>query len=324
MADKKKRLHDFLSGKESEEGKKIFDTWYHSIPENDSTELHASEETLKDELKKIKHKNIVPPKPAQRYLFPYWKAAAVALLVISAGILFYTQRNSVKQQEMITFTEHAVPRGKILHLSLSDGSQVWLNADTKFRCPEKFGAGDREVYLEGEAFFEVSKDPARPFKIHSGRLMTTVLGTSFNIKSYGTDDINEVAVITGKVSVVQTGVNKHSSEIMLQPGQKAVLMKSTGDLSKKIFTDMSHYTSWKNGKLIFENTPIANVIPSLERYYNIEIHLDSEALKSCRVTATFDPMPLEKAMYLLSYTLNAKYTRTGNVYSIKGGRCKSN
>jgi transmembrane sensor len=324
MADKKKRLHDFLSGKESEEGKKIFNSWYHSFPENDRTELQASEDTLKDELKKIKHKNIVPTKHVQRYFFPYWKAAAAIALLISAGILLYNQRNSAKEQVEITFTEHTVPRGKILHLSLSDGSQVWLNADTKFRCPEKFGAGDREVYLEGEAFFEVSKDPARPFKIHSGKLVTTVLGTSFNIKSYGTDDMSEVAVISGKVSVVQAGVNKHSSEVTLQPGQKAVLRKSTGDLSKELFTDVSRYTLWKNGKLIFENTPVADVIPSLERYYNIEIHLDSEALKSCRVTATFDPMPLEKAMYLLSYTLNAKYTTTGKVYSIKGGRCKPN
>lgn len=323
MADKKKRLHDFLSGKESKEGKKIFDTWYHSIPENDNTELHASEETVRDELNKIKHKNIVPPKQMQRYLFPYWRAAAVALLIISAGILFYSQRtlhNSLEQVE-ISFAEHIVPKGKRLNLSLSDGSQVWLNAETKFRYPEKFASGLREVYLEGEAFFEISKDPSRPFKIHSGKLTTTVLGTSFNIKSYGTDDVNEVAVITGKVSVMQTDNYNRSSELMLQPGQKAVLTKSTGNLSKELFTDVSYYTSWRNGKLVFENTPIANVLSSLERYYDIEIDLESDALQSCRVTATFDPMPLEKAIYLLSYTLNAEFSRAGNVYSIKGAGC---
>jgi transmembrane sensor len=326
MANKKKRLHDFLSGKESEEGKKIFDTWYHSVPEKDNAALHASEETLKDELKKIKQKNSIPPKQEQRYLFPYWKVAAAALLIISAGILFYSQRkvyNSLEQAE-ISFVKHAVPKGKVLHLSLSDGSQVWLNAETKFQYPEKFSSGDREVYLEGEAFFEVKKDPSRPFKIHSGKLTTTVLGTSFNIKSYGTDDVNEVAVITGKVSVSRTDADNRSSEVMLQPGQKAVLTKSTGNLSKELFTDMSHYTSWRNGKLIFENTPIDDVVSSLERYYNIEIILESDALQSCRVTATFDPMPLEKAMYLLSYTLSAEYSSAGNIYSIKGAGCKSN
>ncbi len=323
MADKKKRLHDFLSGKESEEGRKIFETWYHSTPEKDHPELEASEETLKGELKKIKSKTVIPLHTGRSILFPYWKAAAIALLVISAGISMYIQQNS-SERVPVTLAAYSVPRGKLLHLALSDGSHVWLNAETKFRCPEKFGFGDREVYLEGEAFFEVSKDPSRPFKIHSGKLTTTVLGTSFNIKSYGADDVNEVAVITGKVSVIQTDVNNRSSEVLLQPGQKAVLIKSAGDLRKELFTDMSHYTSWKTGKLIFENTPIADVIPSLERYYNIDIHLESEALQSCRVTATFDPMPLEKAMYLLSYTLNAEYSNAGNVYSIKGAGCKSN
>jgi transmembrane sensor len=323
MANKKKGLQDFLSGKESEEGKKIFEAWYNSVPETDHPELNASEETLQKELARIKSKNVLPLQQDERNPFKlYWKAAAVALLIISAGILLYVKRSSFKQ-EQVMLTERYVPKGKLLQLSLSDGTQVWLNADTKFRYPEVFGTGDREVYLEGEAFFEVTKDTARPFRIHSGKLTTTVLGTSFNVKAYGADDLNEVAVITGKVSVIHTTADKHASEVLLQPGQKAVLTKGTNLLSKEAFNDQDRYTSWKEGKLIFENAPVGEVITSLGRYYNIDIQL-TEALRSCKVTATFDPMPLEKVMYLLCFTLNAEYVHTGNQYSISGAGCNPN
>ncbi|WP_160143725.1 FecR family protein [Chryseolinea soli] len=325
MANKKKGLLDFLSGKKSEEGKKIFETWYNAMPETDHPEFEASEATLKEELAKIKNRGVVPLKQEERSpVMVYWKAAAVALLVVSAGILLYVKRDLFTKEE-ITYTEHYVPKGKLLQLSLSDGSQVWLNSDTKFRYPETFGSGDREVYLEGEAFFNVSKDPSRPFRIHSGgKLTTTVLGTSFNVKAYRNDDFNEVAVITGKVSVVHTTSDNRSSEVLLQPGQKAVLVKTQDLLSKETFSDVDHYTSWREGKLIFEDAPVADVISSLQRYYNIEINLSSETLKACRVTATFDPMPLEKVMYLLCFTLNAEYTHAGKKYSISGAGCNPN
>jgi ferric-dicitrate binding protein FerR (iron transport regulator) len=112
--------------------------------------------------------------------------------------------------------------------------------------------------------------------------------------------------------------------VLLQPGQKAVLIKAQDLLSKEEFNDKDHYTSWKEGKLIFEDAPVDQVIASLGRYYNIEIKLSSETLKACRVTATFDPMPLEKVMYLLCFTLNAEYTHTGNKYSISGAGCHQN
>jgi len=325
MANKKKRLLDFLSGKKSEEGKKIFETWYNSIPEKDHPELEASEETLKDELAKIKSKRTIPFTPDEKTpVSVYWRAAAVTLLVISAGILLYVKRDFFAKEE-IAYTEHYVPKGKLLQLELPDGTKVWLNSDTKFRYPKEFGPGMREVYLEGEAFFDVTKDASRPFRILSGgKLTTTVLGTSFNVKAYGADDVNEVAVITGKVSVVHTTSDDRSSEVLLQPGQKAVLIKAQDLLSKEEFTDTDHYTSWRDGKLTFEDTPVDEVISSLSRYYNIEIKLSSGTLKACRVTATFDPMPVEKTMYLLCFTLNAEYTHAGKVYSITGAGCNQN
>lgn len=319
MADKKKELQDFLSGKESEEGKKAFEAWYNSAEDADQPELKASQETLQNELARIKGKSVTVLEHRERNPFIYWKAAATALLIISAGIVLYLKRDLLLR-EQITFVEQYAPKGKVVYLSLSDGSQVWLNADTKFRYPQKFGSRSREVYLEGEAFFEVSKDASKPFRIHSGPLTTTVLGTSFNVKTYGAGTLQEVAVVTGKVSVAYD-VHQHSMELLLLPGQKAVLTKNADTLRTEEFSDMEAYTSWREGKLIFEDVPVEEVIASLGRFYNIDIQLGSEALHSCRVTATFDPMPLEKVMYLLCFTLNAEYTQTGNSYFINGAGC---
>ena len=320
MADEKKDLEDFLSGKESEAGKKIFDQWYNSVPEKANPILEASDDVLREELKNIKNPKIVAlHSPKKAYSF-YWKAAAVALVVLTTGLFLMVEKLST-HSDAIAFAEHVVPRGKLIHLRMSDGTQIWLNSDSRLRYPKKFNEHNREVYLEGEAFFEVAKDPGRPFRIHSDGLTTTVLGTSFNVRSYTDDDVREVAVITGNVSVVHTKDDGSSPEINLRPGEKALLMKGKGEFSKLKFIDQDRYTSWTTGKLIFENAPVSEVIRSLQRRYNLEIRLESESLKNCRVTAEFDQLKIERIMYLLSYALNAKYSKTETGYLIQGPGC---
>jgi transmembrane sensor len=320
MEDDKKDLEDFLSGKRSKKGKQIFEAWYESVPERNSSDLDASGDVLKEELKKIKERTIVPVHVKRTYSF-YWKAAAaVALIIVSTGLLLHL-RNTRNHPEPVASVEQIVPRGKITHLTLPDGTQVWLNADSKFTYPEKFSDDNREVYLVGEAFFDVKKDPAKPFRIHSENLTTTVLGTSFNVRAYHDDDVQEVAVITGKVSVIHDDKISSSQEIKLVPGEKALLTKQTGTLNKLKFVNYGPYTSWKEGKLIFENTRVSEVVLSLERRFNIEIKLESESMRDCRVTASFDGLPVERIMYLLCYTLKEKYSVTKTGYLIHGQGC---
>jgi transmembrane sensor len=320
MADKEKDIKDFLSGKESEEGKKIFDTWYHSFTENRNSELEASEDVLKHELQSIKKRKSTHVIPLRNDYSIYWKVAAIALIIISAGVWLYIQNNSTVPPDLI-LAEQIVPRGKMVHLTLSDGTEVWLNADSKFRYPENFSNHSREVYLEGEAFFEVTKDPERPFQIHSDGLSTTVLGTSFNVRSYSGDDIREVAVITGKVSVVHPDKDSPAEELRLVPGEKALFSKQTGTFTKSNFTDLDQYTSWREGKLSFVNAPLSEVISSLERKYNISINLGSDSMRNCRVTAEFDKLPPERIMYLLCYTLKAEYSANEHGFLIRGQGC---
>lgn len=322
MEDDKKDLEDFLAGKESKNGEKIFDMWYHSVPDGIHSGIEASQDDLKKELEKIKGRKVIPPLSEKKNYSFYWKAAAVALVIISTGLLLFINKFSASS-DSIMLVEQIVPRGKMIHLSLSDGTQVWLNSDTRFRYPKKFNGDEREVYLDGEAFFDVTKDPERPFRIHSKELTTTVLGTSFNVRSYNDEDVQEVAVISGKVSVLHTDKNA-SKEIKLVPGEKALLTKNSGELRKLLFADFSAYTSWKDGKLIFENAPVSDVISSLERRYDIEIRLQSKAMENCRVTAEFDRLPVERIMYLLSYTLKGKYSVTDSGYLIQGRGCANN
>lgn len=320
MEDDKKDLEDFLAGKESENGKKIYETWYHSVPDGVNSGIDLTQDDLKKELAKIKAGKTIPIHSRKESYAFYWKAAAVALIIISAGLFLFIKNFSAHSGNIV-LVEQIVPRGKMIHLSMSDGTQVWLNSDSRFRYPRKFSAGNREVYLEGEAFFDVAKDPKRPFRIHSQDLTTTVLGTSFNLRSYGSEDMQEVAVISGKVSVIHSDTNT-SQEIKLLPGEKAQLTKNSGELSKLMFVDYNRYTSWKDGKLIFENTPVSDVISSLERRYDIDIELGSKAMENCRVTAEFDRLPVERIMYLLCYTLKGKYSVTNSGYLIQGHGCK--
>lgn len=319
MADDKKDLEDFLGGKESENGKKIFETWYHSVPDGVNSGIEASQDDLKKELANIKGRKIIPIHSRKGNYAFYWKAAAVALIIISTGLLLFIKNFSARSGDVV-LVEQIVPKGKMIHLSMSDGTQVWLNSDSRFRYPRKFNAVNREVYLEGEAFFDVARDVNRPFRIHSKDLTTTVLGTSFNVRSYAGEDIQEVAVISGKVSVIHSAINT-SKEVKLLPGEKALLTKTNGELSKLMFADYNRYTSWKYGRLIFENTPVSDVIASLERRYDIDIELGSKAMENCRVTAEFDRLPVERIMYLLCYTLQGKYSVTNSGYLIQGHGC---
>jgi ferric-dicitrate binding protein FerR (iron transport regulator) len=159
----------------------------------------------------------------------------------------------------------SVPRGHDYHLTLADGTQVWLNAESRLEFPDRFNNDTREVRLQGEAYFEVKKDAKRPFIVHSDYLTTRVLGTSFNVRAYSARDA-AVTLVTGRVKV-----NAGETAQVLKPGQQASLTKL--QLTVK---DVDTYpvTQWKEGFFYFDNQTLFSIMQELARWYNVNVSFD--------------------------------------------------
>ena len=155
-----------------------------------------------------------------------------------------------------------IPRGMNKQLTLTDGTQVWLNAESTLEYPETFeGKPNREVYLKGEAYFEVTKNASQPFRVKTDALETLVLGTSFNVRAYSKED-TQVTLVEGSVKVS----DKHQNELRLQPGEH-----TDQKLNKTKVEKADDYHSWAEGMFYFDNTELVEIMRELGRWYNINI-----------------------------------------------------
>jgi ferric-dicitrate binding protein FerR (iron transport regulator) len=218
----------------------------------------------------IRHK--IEKEKGRKIRLGVWLARAAAIIVIPLILFFFINRDKsvVQNNTMI------IPKGADYQMTLSDGTRVWLNADTKFSYPATFYGKTREVGLEGEAFFEVTPDKKRPFVVKTGDMSVVVVGTEFNIRAYGNDQIFQVTLNKGKVKVLSP-----YEEVLLTPDQQASL---TPD--KKIIVDRdidaSIYSAWKNGMFRFKDQQLKTITEDLERWYKVRILFDSPELADIR------------------------------------------
>ncbi|WP_341838754.1 FecR family protein [Chitinophaga caseinilytica] len=165
-----------------------------------------------------------------------------------------------------TFNTLSTPRGRVFHVTLPDGSGVWLNAASSLRYPTSFDAAERTVELKGEAYFDIRPMAAKPFKVKvNGRTEVLVLGTRFNVSAYGNDPLIAATLLQGKVAVDQR---------VLQPGEQA---RITGENAIKIVkADTSQVMAWRNGMFNFDNADIREVMKQLERWYDIDVIYETD------------------------------------------------
>ncbi len=260
---------------------------------------------------------------AKKYSFYrfYRIAAAVALCLLAAWLLF---QYGAQRLLNLTATIEENARGIRSELMLPDGSQVWLNADSKLTYHQNFGETSRTVYLTGEAFFEVVKNPAIPFIIDLGAHQIQVLGTSFNVKSYADDKIVETSVVTGKVKFIKHGAHseKDDSVYFITPNHKLAFFKDSGQV-EKVAVDSREDRAWIEGKLVFKNEPWSQIAKTLERTYNVTIGFEDPSIKNCRLTATFQEENIEEVLQLIAMTGDFSYEIQRQVL-IKGQGCISN
>lgn len=171
--------------------------------------------------------------------------------------------NSLAKAEQLSLF---VPKGGTYQIELEDGSKIWLNADSKLVFPSHFAAEQRKVYLEGEAYFEVSKDKNRPFIVVHKQQEITVLGTAFNLKAYPEDKAVYTTLYEGKVQVFD---QHHATKVFLLPGEQSILT-SNHDLEKRKANGQGA-KAWREGVFSFQNTNFEEVIKQVARWYNVDV-----------------------------------------------------
>mgnify|MGYP000047072726 FL=1 len=211
------------------------------------------------------------------------KVAASIVLLFGLGYLFFmiAPINNAKEipvEEVVLQTEW----GQKMNLTLPDGTQVHLNSGTTIKFPKKFSAYSREVKLDGEAFFEVAKNPNKPFIIQTGEVNTMVHGTSFNINNYDDKDRVEVTVATGKVEV-----SSNEEKVFLTQNDQAIFDRTTKNITKE-HVNAADYLYWKKGIINFKDAPLAEALEALERWYGVSFIVKNEKVKRCHITASFN------------------------------------
>jgi ferric-dicitrate binding protein FerR (iron transport regulator) len=248
--------------------------------------------------------------------YSWYSAAAVILVLISAGAwLWQSQREKQTLYTAAVQLDTIYNAGSNMRLvSMPDGSRVWLNAHALLAYSNNYNDTTRELWLKGEAYFEVAKDDQRPFSVHVGELVTTALGTSFNIATANKADGSiAVSLVTGKVSV-----STADFAYVLNPGQMLLYKKGMPPTHIARFS-VNEILDWKNGKLIFDNTTLEDAFAKLQSRYDCKIVLENKQLAKRKVTGSFNANEtLEQILASLQYVHNFSYAKTGiNTYVIK-------
>ncbi|SDH23939.1 FecR family protein [Dyadobacter soli] len=200
-----------------------------------------------------------------------------------------------------------------------DGSEAWLNPGTRVTyTKEDFNAKSREVTLEGEAFFEVTHDPSRPFYVHGESVQVKVLGTSFNVRANKGEAEYEVSVVTGKVSVTAD----KGREVTLLPHQQAVFKVASGELiSEEVPVVAEKAPLWQPVSLAFTDAKLGEVVKRLEEKFDVKIRLENPNLENCRVKATFDQNRLSEILDMTMQIVDARYAMQNEEIVIRGEGC---
>ncbi|MGA9639286.1 FecR family protein [Flavobacterium sp.] len=313
MVDKlKKEVKRFLEGKPSPVGEKLWYRWFElpNYPKTDEKAILSSSSDLKKEIRYIKRISF-------RLLglnYNQWQMAASLVVFIGVSGWFYFSSTASMLLYPITYSESITQPGQRIKVSMSDGTQVWINAGSVLKYPKIFQGDTREVYLEGEAFFDVAKDKEHPFIIHTSKMDTKVVGTSFNVQAYPDKENEEVSVLTGKVSVSSVETDQ---QIFITPGQKASLDKKSNAIKSYSKIDISSISTWRTNTLFFDNAPINEVISAIERNYGIRIEMKDLKFKPLNINAGFEKLSAEQVIMLLCNTIDASYAKESGVYIIK-------
>lgn len=297
-------LKKYLADKVTPEEKERLELWYNSF---DLAPLpHKEQEDLS--LAKVKRAvmNVVKGSaPVKRnLLFSYIRFAAMLALIASVSFLIY---HTAYNRTNALPSYHAA-NGQTTLIRLDDGSVVTLNSGSALRIISDFKQNTREVSLSGEAYFQVAKDPSRPFIVRTGTIKTRVLGTSFNVQAYKNEQELTVTVAEGKVRVDQDLSSNQASNLSpgITPG-KQLIYNRAGKTAVVLPADAEHTGAWRKGIIYLDNESIPAIARKLERKFNIKIRIRGQINADCRYTLRIGDEKLDKVLEVLTLVSGVRY-----------------
>ena len=289
-------LKHFHAGKYNTEISEAMDNVWEEMEEDEVSSLQHQQyrEEARLLLSRIR-------KPEKRFSFiPYLRYVAIVAVILSIGWGGFRLIRS-NQEKVLTYTEVHVKNGEHKRVILPDGTSVTLNAGSYLRYPREFITDVRRIEMNGEAFFEVTRDEEKPFLIHTKDADVKVLGTSFNVKAFDMDEQLTVSVQTGKVQV-----DLPEAMMRLLPDEQFVMDKTKGEFQKRN-EDARLSTVWIKGGLYFNRTPIRTVVNELVRMYNRTIEFASGAEYDDYIYGEHDNKSLEAVLKSIQYSTDIKY-----------------
>lgn len=310
----KEILHKYFAGTTSvEEEAQIID-WAEASPDNYKEYLKERKlwNALLVNYGNHEKQTTVSASPAK--VVNLWKwasiAASLALIVTVSWMILGTEKGSEGLQAVL------VPAGQRVQLVLEDGTKVWLNSKTKFTYPTSFGSGTREVQLDGEGFFEVSRNEEKPFIVKTQKYNIKVLGTTFNVSAYSHQpDIFETSLLHGSVDVWSASATE--GHVLLRTKEK--VSEVNGALKKAPIDNLDRFR-WKDGLICLDDVPFANLMKMFSLYYDVQVMIDNPRVLDYRCTGKFRQSDgVEYALKVIQKDLKFSFTRDNesNTITIK-------
>lgn len=338
-------LKQYLAGKCTEEERKFVEHWFGIIQNEERENLNFSdleelEPLMWEKIKSRTGSATTPPgRKTQLYIWRWAAGAAASVLIVLAGLAIFKPAKEDQVSQYADIPEKTTgwitkrnQSDRPEHVRLSDGSTAVLNPGSSLLFPEEFNGSERQVVLTGDAFFEVSRMPEKPFFVYTGNLVTKVLGTSFHIKANSEKGVS-VEVVTGRVAVFERASNPHqepqakTEEVILSPNQKVVYFEDrheliTGLVDKpKMLSKPEKETAAPS--FVFEEVPMHTVLSQLEQAYGISIELENRLQNNCPLTADLSDLALFDQLEMICAATKSSYAVLGTSIVISGEGCSN-
>lgn len=318
-------LKKYLANECSEEERRLVNEWYQQLDEPaDEPFTDADQDRLYRRIKSYLSELRKSDEPATPvYGLWHYIGRIAAVLVVGLGILYflYQKPDRITEQRVgatngrVTFKN---VKHKIVFYQLPDSSVVWLHPNAEIQILQSFQK--REVLFSGEGFFEVKRDPSRPFVIYTGDLQTKVLGTSFNVRAIPGEATVKVSVATGRVEV--SDVEKRET-VVLKPEQQVVFEPKSMHLEvQEVQEKATGKELWQSASLVFNETPMAEVAERLMQTFHVKIGFADDGLADCRLKVDFTDQRLPEILDMIDTLLGSTYRIDGDNITLKGQGCR--